>query len=98
MKKRQKQTKCVILSTRKTKKTVKNHDDDDNGGGSNRGTLTIDATCAPSSIRYPQDVSLLNEARENTEKLLDVLHDPIDGKKPRSYRKRALKDEVQNTP
>ena len=64
---------------------------DDNSSG-NSGTLTIDATCAPSNIRYPQDISLLNEARENAEKLLDVLHDPADGKKPRSYRKRARKD------
>ncbi len=29
----------------------------------NKGTLTIDATCAPVNIRYPQDISLLNEAR-----------------------------------
>ena len=27
--------------------------------------MIVDATCAPSNIRYPQDVSLLNEAREN---------------------------------
>lgn len=67
-----------------------NDDNDDNGG--NSGTLTIDATCAPSNIRYPQDVSLLNETRENAEKLLDELHDPADGKKPRNYRKRARKD------
>ena len=31
-------------------------------------------------------MSLLNEARENAEKLLDVLHNPKDGKKPRTYR------------
>mgnify|MGYP006983612564 CR=1 FL=1 len=54
--------------------------------------MIVDATCAPSNIRYPQDVSLLNEARENAEKLLDVLHTPTDGKKPRSYRKCARKD------
>ena len=54
--------------------------------------MIVDATCAPSNIRYPQDVSLLNEARENAETLLDVLHDPADGKKPRTYRKRARKD------
>ena len=41
-------------------------DDNDDGSG-NSGTPTIDATCAPSNIRYPQDVSLLNEARENAE-------------------------------
>ena len=54
--------------------------------------MIVDATCAPSNIRYPQDVSLLNEARENAEKFLDVLHDPAEGKKPRIYRERAQKD------
>ena len=49
------------------------------------------------NIRYPQDVSLLNEARENAETLLDVLHDPADGKKPRTYRKRARKDYLKYT-
>ena len=75
----------------------KDDDNDDDDGSGNSGTLTIDATCAPSNIRYPQDVSLLNEARENAEKLLDVLHDPADGKKPRSYRKRARKDYLKYT-
>ena len=73
----------------------KNEDDDsDNhpGAGGNSGTMIVDATCAPSNIRYPQDVSRLNEARESAEKLLDVLHDPADGKKPRTYRQRARKD------
>ena len=63
-------------------------DDDDN----NSGTMIVDATCAPSQIRYPQDVSLLNEARENAEKFVDLLHDSSDGKKPRTYRKKARKD------
>ena len=56
--------------------------DSDSNTGDNSGTMIVDATCAPSHIRYPQDVSLLNEARENAEKLVDVLHDPDDGKKP----------------
>ena len=66
-------------------------DDDDN----NSGTMIVDATCAPSQIRYPQDVSLLNEARENAEKFVDLLHDPSDGKKPRTYRKKARKDYLE---
>ncbi len=33
----------------------------------NKGTLMLDATCAPYNIRYPQDFSLLNEARESDE-------------------------------
>ena len=79
----------------------KDDDDDDSDGqpgtGGNSGTMIVDATCAPSNIRYPQDVSLLNEARENAETLLDVLHDPADGKKPRTYRKRARKDYLKYT-
>ena len=71
--------------------------DDHPGAGGNSGTMIVDATCAPSNIRYPQDVSLLNEARENAEKILDVLHDPADGKKPRTYRKRARKDYLKYT-
>ena len=83
-------------------KEAKSRDDDDDSGnhpgtGGNSGTMIVDATCAPSNIRYPQDVSLLNEARENAEALLDVLHDPADGKKPRTYRKRARKDYLKYT-
>ena len=83
-------------------KEAKSRDDDDDSGnhpgtGRNSGTMIVDATCAPSNIRYPQDVSLLNEARENAEALLDDLHDPADGKKPRTYRKRARKDYLKYT-
>ena len=84
-------------------KEAKSRDDDDDSGnhpgtGGNSGTMIVDATCVPSNIRYPQDVSLLNEARENAETLLDVLlHDPADGKKPRTYRKRARKDYLKYT-
>lgn len=59
----------------------------------NSGTLITDATCAPQNIRYPQDLSLLNEARENLEHMVDKLHSPAyDGEKPRTYRKRARRD------
>ena len=74
----------MILGT--VQKETPHEDDDDRGNGGNRGTMIVDATCAPSNIRYPQDASLLNEARENAEKLLDELYDPADGKKPRTYR------------
>lgn len=76
---------------------VKEYGDNEPRDGGNSGTMIVDATCAPSNIRYPQDVSLLNEARENAEKLLDVLHSSTDGKKPRTYRKRARKDYLKYT-
>jgi len=54
----------------------------------NDGQLIADATCAPADIRYPTDVSLLNEAREKTEAIIDELHAPLVGKaaRPRTYR------------
>ena len=54
----------------------------------NGGTLILDATCAPQAIRFPTDTSLLNEARQNTEEIIDSLHTAglTDGRKPRTYR------------
>jgi len=59
------------------------------GEPKNEGTLILDATCVPSDIRFPTDVSLLNEGREKLEELIDALHDPKDGRKPRTYREQA---------
>ena len=57
-----------------------------------RGMLIIDASVAPSDIRYPTDVDLLNTAREKAEDLIDLLWQPIaGGAKPRSYRQVARK-------
>ena len=58
----------------------------------NQGSLLIDATCAPVDIRYPTDLSLLNEAREVTEVLIDSMYKQVRESfdhKPRTYRKQA---------
>lgn len=62
----------------------------------NRGKLIADATCAPADIRYPTDTSLLNEAREKTDALIDQLHEPLKGKqpRPRTYRRNARRQFV----
>ena len=73
-------------------------DQDENGTDpeadkpTNQGTLIIDATCAPSNIRYPQDFSLLNEAREKLEAIVDRFCKDHALKKPRMYRKEARKN------
>lgn len=55
-----------------------------------QGKLILDATVAPQAIRYPTDLSLLNEAREFTEQIIDKLYVKIAlKKKPRTYRCRA---------
>ena len=58
----------------------------------NSGTLVLDATCAPQNIKYPQDVNLLNEARENLEGLVDDLCTTFGCCTPRMYRKNARRD------
>jgi hypothetical protein len=57
----------------------------------NHGQLIADASCAPADIRFPTDVSLLNEAREKTDEIIDELHAPLVGKepRPRTYRMKA---------
>jgi IS5 family transposase len=55
-----------------------------------RGHLIVDATVAEQAIRFPTDLSLLNEAREFSERLIDSLcaHLKIVNK-PRTYRRKA---------
>lgn len=56
------------------------------------GRLILDATVAEQAIRYPTDLSLLNESREITESLIDSLYPHSSLKlKPRTYRKVARK-------
>ena len=66
---------------------------EDSGEEQNRGQLLMDASCAPADIRHPTDLSLLNEAREKTESIIDTLHEPDVGRqeKPRTYRQEARK-------
>jgi len=61
----------------------------------NKGTLLLDATCAPSDIQYPTDLRLLNESREKLEGIIDTLYKADQRKdkpkKPRTYRNKARK-------
>lgn len=55
-----------------------------------QGKLIVDATVAEQAIRYPTDLSLLNEAREFSERIIDTLCRwlKVDNK-PRTYREKA---------
>ncbi len=55
-----------------------------------QGKLILDATVVEQAIRYPTDLSLLNEAREFSEQIIDILfiHSSQE-KKPRTYREKA---------
>ena len=67
-------------------------DTDEKDSGENSGTVILDATCAPQKISFPQDVNLLNEARENLEEIVDDLCRRFDYYIPRMYRRNAQKD------
>ena len=59
----------------------------------NKGTLKVDATVADQEVKYPTDLNLLNQGRENLERIIDLLYFPDrDGKKPRTYRRNARKE------
>jgi hypothetical protein len=59
--------------------------------GGNDGTLILDATAAPSDVRYPTDLSLLNECRENTEEIINHVWkaNGISGRRTAYSRKKA---------
>ena len=65
-------------------------------GASDRGTFVAtqicDATVAPQNIRFPQDTSLLNEARQKLENMIDWFCSEYELEKPRTYRKVAHKE------
>lgn len=54
------------------------------------GKLILDATVAEQAIRYPTDLSLLNEARQFSERIIDLLYAKSGWRlKPRTYRQKA---------
>jgi transposase, IS5 family len=89
--------KKAMTVTTPTKRSGKGDDDDKGcavgGENPNQGKLILDATCTPADITFPTDLKLLNAAREKSEHIIDVLHEPHKGKKkkPRTYRKAARK-------
>jgi hypothetical protein len=58
------------------------------------GLLLIDASVAPSDIKYPTDLDILNSSREHSETLIDALWSRLQTPgevKPRTYRRVARK-------
>lgn len=65
---------------------------DSSANTENKGKLKIDATVADQYIRYPNDLSLINEARLKSEKIIDLLYGMLKEQypvKPRTYRRLA---------
>jgi len=59
----------------------------------NQGKLKLDASVADQYITYPTDLKLLNTARHETERMIDILYKKGDyDTKPRTYRRKARKE------
>jgi transposase, IS5 family len=88
-----------LVIAREMSKSQDKQDGDDappdsgNGKPGNRGTMIVDATVAPEDMRFPHDVTTLDEARRKTEKIIDRMfeHMPEGSEKPRTYRRIARK-------
>lgn len=86
----------IVLKARSRAKEQASEENDvsDDAPPANQGKLLVDATCTPADITYPTDLKLLNEAREKTEEMIDAMHHPLVGErpKPRTYRQKARRD------
>ena len=58
----------------------------------NAGSLTLDATCDPANAKFPQDFDLLNDARKETDKIIDNICDETGAQRPRTDRKTIQND------
>lgn len=66
---------------------------DENENDSHKGSLILDATACPQDIAYPTDLDLLNDSREKSQELIDLLFSVSSmDKKPRNYREKARKE------
>lgn len=59
-----------------------------------QGRMITDATACPQDIAFPTDVNLLNDAREKSELLIDMLYSAgiYEKKKPRTHRENARRE------
>ncbi len=69
--------KIIAIKTKLERNKSESKDDSDsaiNDENPNRGTALMDATACSQNIAYPTDLNLLNDAREKSEMLIDILY------------------------
>lgn len=83
--------KVLNLEQREEKLDNQKQDKEDSDKPKNKGKLQLDATVADAHIKYPTDLSLLNDAREKSEEIIDRMCETLNIPKPRTYRREARK-------
>jgi hypothetical protein len=77
------------------KKKLEEEQEESETNNQNKGKLILDASCSPADIAFPTDLGLLNKARKQTEKIIDILYKLVSEKlekKPRTYREKARRE------
>ena len=63
-----------------------------NPSAEKEGSVKIDATCCPVEVRYPVDIDILNDCREELEVIVRTLYGGTGAGRPRLYSKVARKE------
>ena len=79
-------------SVKKEEEGSDNDNENPSGKIKNKGKLQMDATIADAHIKFPTDLSLLNDGRLKSEELLDLFFKKLNLKVPRTYRREARKN------
>lgn len=87
--------KALNLNSQKENSDFEDDDKDDEDVSDkpkNKGKLQLDATIADAHIKFPTDLSLLNDSREKSEEIIDKFCKELNVAKPRTYRREARKN------
>lgn len=87
--------KALNLNPQKENSDFEDDDKDDediSDKPKNKGKLQLDATIADAHIKFPTDLSLLNDSREKSEEIIDKFCKELNVAKPRTYRREARKN------
>lgn len=87
--------KALNLNPQKENSDFEDDDKDDediSDKPKNKGKLQLDATIADAHIKFPTDLSLLNDSREKSEEIIDKFCKELNVSKPRTYRREARKN------
>lgn len=60
-----------------------------------KGHVKVDGTCCPVEVRYPCDLDILNDCRENLERIIGIVYKSLNLKMPRTYKHEARKEYLQ---
>lgn len=87
----QQQASCTDSQAIAEEESSQSEDKQEAPASTNSGTLLLDATVAEQQIEYPTDLKLLNESRQQLERIIGEVCEDLDINQPRMYKQTARK-------